>query len=109
MIYEWRIYEVYPGRLDSLNERFAMITLKFFEKHGIKVIGFWTAIIGTSNVLYYMVAFDDLAHRERSWNSFGADPAWIKARKETEEKAGGPLTERIINMILKPTEYSPMK
>jgi hypothetical protein len=56
-----------------------------------------------------MVAFDDLAHRERSWNSFGADPAWIKARKETEEKAGGPLTERIINMILKPTDYSPMK
>ena len=30
-------------------------------------------------------------------------------RTETEQKAGGPLTERIVNMILKPTDYSPMK
>ena len=109
MIYELRIYEAYPGRLDALNERFAKITLSYFEKHGIKVIGFWTAIIGTSNVLYYMVAFEDLAHRERAWNAFSADKGWVKARKETEEKAGGPLTERIVNMILKPPDYSPMK
>ena len=109
MIYEWRVYEAYPGRMDALNERFAKTTLKYFEKHGIKVIGFWTAIIGTSNVLYYMLAYEDLAKRERSWNAFSADPGWIKARTETEQRAGGPLTERITNMILKPTDYSPMK
>jgi hypothetical protein len=109
LIYEWRIYETYPGRLEALNERFSKITLKYFEKHGIKVIGFWTALVGTSNILYYMIAFDDLAHRERAWNSFSTDPDWVKARRETEEKSGGPLTERIVNMILKPTDYSPLK
>ena len=87
MIYEWRIYEANPDRLDALNERFAKITLKYFEKHSIKVIGFWTAIIGTTNVLYYMVAFEDLAHRERAWNAFAADPGWVKARRETEARA----------------------
>jgi hypothetical protein len=56
-----------------------------------------------------MLAFEDLAHREKTWNAFQADPGWAKARKETEERAGGPLTERIVNMILKPTDYSPMK
>jgi len=109
MIYEWRVYEVCPGRMDALNERFAKITLKYFEKHGIEVIGFWTAIIGTSNVLYYMLAFNDLAHRETAWNAFSTDPGWVKARIETEQRAGGPLTERITNMILKSTDYSPMK
>ncbi len=109
LIYEWRIYEAYPGRLEALNERFSKITLKYFEKHSIKVIGFWTAIVGTSNILYYMIAFDDLAHREKAWNAFSTDPEWIKARRETEEKSGGPLTERIVNMILKPTDYSPLK
>ena len=80
MIFEWRVYEAYPGRMDALNERFAKITLKYFEKHGIKVVGFWTAVIGTSNVLYYMLAFEDLAHREKAWASFQADPGWAKAR-----------------------------
>ena len=109
LIYEWRIYEAFPGRLEALNERFSKITLKYFEKQGIKVIGFWTALVGTSNILYYMIAFDDLAHREKAWNAFSTDPDWVKARRETEEKSGGPLTERIVNMILKPTDYSPLK
>ncbi len=109
MIYEWLVYEAYPGRMDALNERFAKLTLGYFQKHGIKVVGFWTALVGTSNVLYYMLAYDDLAHRERAWNAFQSDPGWIKARRETEEKAGGPLTERVHNYILTPTGYSPMK
>ncbi len=109
MIYEWRIYEVPPGKIDALNERFAKTTIKFFNKHGIKVIGFWTAIIGTSNILYYMLAYNDLDHREKAWNAFSTDPEWLKARKESEVKAGGPLVERVINMILKPTDYSPLK
>ena len=109
MIYEWRVYEAYPGRMDALNERFSKITLKYFEKHGIKVIGFWTAVVGTSNVLYYMLAFDSLAHREKVWNAFSTDPDWVKARTDTEQKAGVPLTKRIVNMSLKPTDYSPMK
>jgi hypothetical protein len=109
MIYEWREYYVYPGRLDALNERFSKITLKYFEKHDIKVVGFWTAVVGTTNVLYYMLEFNDLAHREKAWATFSADPGWVKARTETEQKAGGPLTEKIVNMILKPTDYSPMK
>ena len=109
MIYEWRVYEAWPGRIDALNERFAEITLGFFKKHGIKVIGFWTAVVGTSNVLYYMLAYNSLAHREKAWTAFNTDPEWIKARKATEEKAGGPLTTSITNMILAPTSYSPMK
>jgi len=39
MIYEWRVYEVV--REDECNhERFQQITTNFFDKYGIKVVGF---------------------------------------------------------------------
>ncbi len=108
MIYELRIYEAMPGRLPALNERFANITLKYFQKHGIKVVGFWTQVIGTSNELVYMLGFDNLAHREKAWGSFQADPGWQRERAATEAE-GGPLVARIRNSILQPTAYSPMQ
>ena len=46
MIYELRIYECVPGRLPDLNNRFSTITLKIWERHGIKQAGFWTTVIG---------------------------------------------------------------
>lgn len=105
MIYELRIYECVPGRLPDLNNRFANITLKLWEKHGIKQTGFWTTIIGESNqTLYYMLAWNSLAEREQKWNAFGADPEWLTARAKTEE--AGPLVARVTNMILGPTPYS---
>ena len=107
MIYEWRVYEIMPGKMANINNRFANITLKLFQKHGIKVIGFWEAIVGQSNTLYYMVAFNDMAHREKAWNAFASDPEWIKARAETEKD--GPIVSRVYNMLLRPTSYSPLQ
>ena len=107
MIYEYRRYEAVPGRMPALNERFKNHTLGLFEKHGIKVIGFWEAIIGTNNVLHYIVAFEDLAHRERAWASFQADPDWIKARNASEED--GPIVARLNAEIWRPSVYSPMQ
>ncbi|MDQ1279019.1 MAG: hypothetical protein QG670_279 [Thermoproteota archaeon] len=107
MIYEWRVYEVVPGKMNAINERFQKITTKFFDKYGIRVVGFWQADIGTSNVLYYMLAWDSLAQREKVWSAFSSDPDRLKAFRETEKD--GPLVERVVNTILRPTAYSPMK
>jgi hypothetical protein len=107
MLYEWRVYEVAPGKIGALNSRFQNITLKLFDKHGIKAVGFWEAVIGTSNVLYYMLVWENMAHREKVWNAFMADPEWISAKQETEKD--GALTIRVANCLLKPTPYSPMK
>ena len=107
MIYELRIYETVPGRLPALHERFASHTLKFFEKHGIGVVGFWTEDIGENNKLIYLLKFESLADRETRWDTFQKDPDWIKTRRETERE--GPIVQRINNRIWKPTEYSPMK
>jgi hypothetical protein len=107
VIYELRSYEAVPGRMPALNVRFKNHTLGFFEKHGMKVVGFWEAAIGTSNVLHYLLAFEDMAQRDRAWTAFQADEGWHKVRAETEQD--GPIVARIRNEIWRPTSYSPMQ
>jgi len=108
MIYELRIYHAVPGRLPDLLKRFDTITLKIWEKHGIKQAGFWTTAIGGSNqALYYFLQWESLADREKKWNAFTADPEWLAARAQTE--ANGAIVERVINEILVPTPFSAVK
>jgi hypothetical protein len=108
MIYELRIYEAMPGKLPALHARFANHTLRLFERHGISPVGFWTTYIGPSTTtLTYILAWSDLAERERRWDAFMADPEWIAARADSERE--GPLLQRIQNQILTPTPYSPLQ
>jgi len=108
MIHELRIYKCAPGRLPDLNKRFETVTLKLWEKHGFRPVGFWTVRIGPSNQdLYYLLEWKDMAERERVWDAFAADPEWLKARSESEKN--GPIVASIENMILSPTAYSKLK
>jgi len=108
MIHELRIYDCVPGKMPDLLKRFDTITLKIWERHGIRQAGFWTTLIGESNQrLYYLLAWDSLADRERKWNAFQTDPAWISARAETEKN--GPIVAQVTNEILIPTGFSAVK
>ena len=109
MIYELRTYQVVPGKMKNLNDRFANITVPLFEKHGMKVIGFWETAIGeaTTTELIYMLAFEDLGHYQRAWDAFIADPAWQEAKRLTE--VGGPLVNVASSKIIEPTDYSPLQ
>jgi len=107
MIYELRIYDVIPGKLPILHERFAKITMGYFEKYGMKVVGFWTDDVGSNNRLTYILSFDDMAQRDKAWAGFRSDPERIKAFAETEKD--GAIVAGITNTILRPTSYSPLK
>jgi len=110
VLYELRIYHATPGRMAALNKRFENVTVKIWQKHGIRPIGFWTVAIGQhSNDLYYILAWENLAERDQKWHAFRADPDWQKAYAQSEADAGGPLTVNIDNFILSPTSYSAMK
>ena len=104
MIYELRIYETVPGRLPALHKRFETITLKIWERHGIKQAGFWTADVGTSNELIYLLQWESMAEREQKWQAFQSDPEWIERRAQTE--ADGQIVARVRNSFLRPTPYS---
>ncbi len=108
MIYEMRVYRCVPGRLPALLKRFETITLKLFEKHGIKQAGFFTTLIGESNQeLTYFLAWDSLAEREKRWTAFQTDPEWIEARAKTE--ADGQIVGNIVSQFLVPTAFSAVK
>lgn len=107
MIYELRTYEAAPGKLAALNARFRDQTHALFERHGLRVVGYWTyAHGGWSDRLVYLMAFEDAADRAARWAAFGADPEWQQARAESERE--GSLVTRIRSDILTPTEYSPL-
>lgn len=104
MLYELREYDVVPGKLTALNERFASIGRRYFEKHGIEPIGFWTDVVGTSNRLTYILRYRDMAHRDQAWNAFLTDQDRLAEFAPTE--ADGPLVLTIRNRFLAPTSYS---
>lgn len=108
MIHELRAYYCVPGRLPNLLKRFETITLKLWEKHGIKQAGFWTVLVGDSNqALYYLLEWESMADREKKWNAFQSDPNWISARAETEKD--GPIVAKVVNSFLQPTSFSSVK
>lgn len=132
MIYELRIYTTVPGRMPNLLARFENHTLKLWEKHGIKQVGFWyayrpchatlsvklatlllaltnvpcrTTLVGPdANDLTYLLAWESMADREKKWNAFFADPDWQKVKAESE--ADGAINARVQNQFLAPTKFS---
>jgi hypothetical protein len=107
MLYEYRRYEVTPGRKPDLDARFTNLTMPLWEKHGIRPLGMFDPEIGTTNELHYLLAWESLAEREQVFRSFLTDPDWVAGRAESE--AAGPLTAHIHNQFWRPTPYSPLK
>lgn len=105
MIHELRVLHCVPGRLPALLKRFENDTLRLFEKHGIKPLGFWTVAIGeSSSDLYLILQWESLAEREQKFGAFAQDPEWIEVKQSSEQD--GPIEGNITNTILIPTAFS---
>jgi hypothetical protein len=105
MIYEMRTYHCMPGRLPALLKRFETDTLALWKKYGIRQAGFWTVVVGDSNLkLIFLIAWESMAEREQKWAAFTADPAHVASLAETQRD--GPIIARASNEFLKPTAFS---
>ena len=83
MIHELRVLHCVPGRLPALLRRFETDTLRLFEKHGIKQLGFWTVAIGESNNdLFLIVEWESLAEREQKFGAFLKGSEMARSTKE---------------------------
>ncbi len=108
MIHELRVYSCVSGRLPDLLKRFETVTLKLWEKHGIRQAGFWTTLVGPSNnELTYLLAWDSMAERDTRWTAFATDPDWIRAKAETERN--GAIVANVANSFLQPTAFSAVR
>ena len=99
---------LYSGPAAGAVEALGSITLKIWEKHGIRQAGFFTTLVGESHQeLTYLLAWESLADREKKWTAFQSDPEWIEARAKTE--ADGQIVANIVNQMLAPTAFSAVK
>jgi hypothetical protein len=106
-VYELRVYHANAGKLDALNARFAGVTEKLFKEHKIHAIGYWTPQDPAQNELIYIVEHDSKDAATKNWAAFNDDPAWKKAKAESEKD--GLLVDHIDSTYMNPTSYSRLK
>jgi len=89
-IYEMRIYQTHTQKeLRGLVARFAEAEVKILTRAGSQPVMFGTTVYGQDNPnLTWMLAFDDMAAREKFSAAFSADPEWITLRQQSLERWG---------------------
>jgi hypothetical protein len=103
MLYELRIYYIHPGKLQSINDRFANHTLSIFASHGMRVTEFWEDVDTDHNRLYYVMEFENREDRDTKFEAFKNDPEWLKVRNESE--IDGPIVEKVESVFMKRAPY----
>ena len=109
-IFEMRVYQTRTLKgLRGLKERFAEAEVKILAKAGSQPILFGATAIGPDNPnLTWMIAFEDMAAREKFNAAFAADPDWIKLRQRSLDRYGQiPSIRRIT--LYRATAYSPIR
>ena len=108
-VYELRTYYAADGKMEALHSRFRDHTLKLFDKHGLKVEGFWKPIDdkAAGEKLIYLLSFPSKDAAATSWKEFQDDPDWKAAKAESEKD--GKLVDKVESVYLTSTDYAPMK
>ena len=106
MVYELRTYTASPGKMPELQKRFRDHTIRIFEKHGIKSIGYWVPE-KQPDTLVYLVVHPSRKAADKAWAAFIADPEWQKVFRESQKS--GSLTKKVERVYLNPTDFSPLK
>jgi hypothetical protein len=102
------VYHCNPGKLPALQARFRDHTMALLEKHGMTNVGYWVPIDeaqGKAEKLIYLLAHRSRDAAKASWEAFGADPEWRKA-KAASEADGTALVQKVTATYLDATDYS---
>ena len=108
-VYELRTYTATEGNLEKLHSRFRDHTTRIFNKHGMKVVGYWTPMSEeeAGDTLIYILEHHSQQSASASWQAFGADPEWQEVAAASN--AQGPILGDIKRKYMVATDYSPMK
>lgn len=108
-VFELRTYTAPEGKLPELHARFRNHTMRIFEKHGIKSVGYWVPQDSPAkdNTLIYIISHASRDAAKASWAAFGADPEWQKVAKESQ--INGKIVAGITSVYMDPSDYSPIK
>lgn len=107
--FELRTYHTFPGRLDALHKRFREHTMKIFEKHGMKNVGYWVPQDSPAKetTLVYVISHASREAAKTNWDEFRDDPQWKAVAAASE--ADGKIVEKVDSVFMDATDYSPIK
>jgi len=108
-VYEMRTYTATEGKFDAMSARFRDHTVRLFDKHGMKNVGYWTPMEGPNvgTTLIYILEHPSREAARANWAAFSKDPDWVKAK--TESEAAGRIVGKAESVFLTATDYSPLK
>lgn len=108
-VYELRIYTATPGNLANLHARFRDHTIRIFENHGMKIVGFWspTNEEEADDTLIYVLEHASQEAANASWQAFGQDPEWKSVSDASN--ANGPILAGVERRYMTATDYSPLQ
>ena len=108
-VYELRTYTATPGNLDNLHARFRDHTIRIFENHGMKIVGFWSPLSedDADDTLIYVLDHASQEAANASWQAFGQDPEWKSVSEASN--ANGPILAGVERRYMSATDYSPIK
>ena len=108
-VYELRTYTAPDGKLPNLQARFRDHTIRIFNKHGMKSVGYWVPqdAPNKDNTLIYIIAHDSREAAKKNWADFQADPEWKKVSAESQ--VDGPIVTKVVSIFMDATDYSPIK
>jgi hypothetical protein len=109
-VFELRIYE--SPNTKTLKRKIGMFDngeIAIFRRTGLMPVFFGETLIGNRLPnLTYMVAFDDMAARDKAWATFGGDPEWKKLRSQPG-LSDPEIVSNISNSILRGLPFSPIR
>jgi hypothetical protein len=108
--FELRTYESdNEATLKRKIDMFNQAEVGVFRRSGINPVFFGEALVGPNMPrLTYMVAYENMAARDKAWQAFGGDPEWQKIRTRpgwTDAEA----VSNISNAILRPAAGSEIR
>jgi hypothetical protein len=109
-IFEVRTYE--SNNLSTLRRKMKMFDdgeIGIFRRVGMQPVFFGETIVGRNMPnLTYMLGYDDLAHRDKTWRAFGGDPEWQKLRA-LPGLSDVEVVSNITNFLVSPMPFSPIR
>ncbi len=108
-VIQMRTYHLFEGKVPNIQARFRDHTQALFAKQDLRNYPYWMTVEkdGTQPKLVYLLGAKDQASFDAGFQAFVKDPAWLKARDESE--ASGKIVEKVDAVMFKTLPFSPLK
>ena len=76
MIYDMRIYDIAPGRVQDYMKNVREVAIPIREDHGVKLGGWYYSEVGPINQVVHIWAYEDMKHLVEGAEAVRNDPRW---------------------------------